>query len=326
MSFLKKRLLLVDISNLFMRSYVVNPSLGSNDQLIGGLLGSLKSLVKITRETTPLRIVIIYDGQDGSRRRRFLHNQYKQGRQSIRLNRHIAHNYTEDEAFKNRIWQITRLHEYLDLCPVIQIGIDGVEADDIIAYLCKSPSYQDWQKVIVSADKDFIQLLNKKTLLYRPSQNEILNVPDILERYGIHPNNFALARAIDGDKSDNIKGIERAGLKTLASRFQFLKESKQYCIEDIIKYCYNNQEKKIKLFDNILANKDLIEHNINLMELRHPKINQEEKDEIEKTMKEPLTYSQNTLVHTMSQDECTNWNFEEMFEYFNLMLMGERDE
>ena len=54
-------------------------------------------------------------------------------------------------------------------------------------------------------DKDFYQLCDDKTVVYKPVRDEFLNKKRIVEQFDIHPNNFALARAIDGDKSDNLR-------------------------------------------------------------------------------------------------------------------------
>ena len=70
-------------------------------------------------------------------------------------------------------------------------------------------------------------------MLYRPIQKEILNQKTIIERFDIHPNNFAIARAMAGDKSDNIEGLGGMGLKTASKRFPFLKEEKEATLSDI---------------------------------------------------------------------------------------------
>ena len=90
--------------------------------------------------------------------------------------------------------------------------LEGVEADDLIGYTSASSIYKGWQKVIVSSDKDFFQLCDDETVVLRPIQKEVLNKNSILEKYKLHPSNFALARAIAGDKSDNLPGVQGVGL------------------------------------------------------------------------------------------------------------------
>jgi len=146
---------------------------------------------------------------------------------------------------------------------------DGVEADDVIAYLKKTLTND--VKIIVSSDKDFYQLLDNKTVVLRPTQHEILNKLDIVEKFDIHPNNFALARAIAGDKSDNLPGIPGAGLKTIAKRFPFLREEKRATIDDLLQ-AIENDEKTYKFYDRIVEQKDLIIGNFKLMQLEIPNI------------------------------------------------------
>ena len=114
------------------------------------------------------------------------------------------------------------------------VEIEGVEADDVIAYVVQHKKYEEWEKVIVSSDKDFFQLISDDCKLYRPIQDQLVDYPTLVENFKIHPRNFALARSLVGDKSDNLPGVPRVGLKTVASKFPFLNESKQYEVEDIM--------------------------------------------------------------------------------------------
>ena len=57
--------------------------------------------------------------------------------------------------------------------PIIQLILERVEADDIISYVCNSRHYDGWQKVIVSNDKDFLQLCDDETVVYRPTTDKI---------------------------------------------------------------------------------------------------------------------------------------------------------
>ena len=75
---------------------------------------------------------------------------------------------------------------------------------------------------------------------------------DIINEFKIHPNNFALARAIVGDKSDNLEGVPGAGIKTVAKRFPFLVNTEEYDCETIVKNCHMSA-KKLKL-DYIINN------------------------------------------------------------------------
>ena len=215
-----KRILIIDQLNLFFRNYIVNPSLSVNGAPIGGLKGCFQSIQKICRESKPDLIVICWDGAGGSKKRKLLKKDYKAGRKPIRLNRNIR-NLSEDQEIENKVWQQIRLIEYYNQTPIIQLMFDSTEADDIIAYIAQMKELQNAEKLIVSSDKDFFQLLRSKTVQYRPIQKELLNERSILEKFNIHPTNFAMARAMEGDKSDNINGIEGLGIKTISKRFNF---------------------------------------------------------------------------------------------------------
>ena len=178
---MNKRLLIIDALNMYYRAYIVDPSLSANGQPIGGTKGFLKILQKLVRETKPDHVVIAWDG--GSSRRRAVQKNYKEGRKPIRLNRAIR-NLSENEELQNKMWQQARLVEYLNTTPLCQTMVENLEADDIIAFIAGMPELKDWQKIIVSSDKDFIQLCSGKTVLYRPVQNEILNEKRIVEGFG----------------------------------------------------------------------------------------------------------------------------------------------
>lgn len=277
-----RRLMVVDGNNQYLRAYIVNPTLSTNGQPIGGVVGMLKILQKLCKEINPDQIVICWDGENGSSKRKSMNKNYKEGRNPIRLNRDVR-NLTENEELANKIWQQTRLAEYLNQLPVIQFLYPNIEADDIISYVVNHQKYADWQKVIVSSDKDFIQLIDNKTILFRPIQEEILNVKRVLEEYSIHPSNFALARSISGDSSDNIQGIKGIGLATIAKRFPILAENKNYFIGDLTKYA---EDKDGSVYEKVCDNVELIKENYDIMQLSSPQISIQTKTQINNVVEE----------------------------------------
>ena len=308
----KKRVLIVDALNMFIRSYIVNPSISSGGQPIGGVQGFLKSLQKTIREVKPDEIVICWDGTGGSQRRKQANKNYKEGRKPLRLNRNIK-NLTEDQEIQNRTWQQFRIIEYLNTLPVIQLVFEGLEADDVIAYVVGLPEYKGSQKVIVSMDKDFIQLLDKETVLIRPIVNEVLNINAVVEKFGIHPNNFALARAIAGDKSDNIQGIKGAGLATIAKRFPFLKEEKFHETKSVVEFCME-QEKRLKIHERIIEERKTILDNYKLMQLYSPIISPQTSKQIKSKVSIPYRdFNKTALLGLMLEDGVGNYNWDELF-------------
>lgn len=296
-----KRVIIIDALNMMLRSYIVNPSLSRNGQPIGGLKGFLQSLQKLCRESKPDAVVIAWDGQGGSNRRRQMNKNYKEGRKPIRLNRDIR-NLSEAEEVTNKIWQQTRLVEYLNELPVSQIMLPLVEADDVIAQVVKSPTFHDWQKVIVSADKDFIQVCNENTVLFRPIQKQILNSKRIVEEYGIHPNNFALARAVVGDKSDNLDGIRGVGLGTISKRFPIMANPETVTIDMLMDMC-ENAENRLKVHTSILEGRETVESNYQIMQLYSPSISPQGKEQIRFAIEENECDFNKTEVQKMMLED-----------------------
>lgn len=310
-----KRLLVIDALNAYFRAYIVDPSLSVNGQPIGGYKGFIKILQKLCREMRPDEIIIAWDGAGGSQRRKAVNKSYKEGRKPIRLNRDVR-NLTEDEEMKNKVWQQHRLMELLNEMPVIQLMNDGVEADDIISYVVQLPHYEGWQKIIVSSDKDFFQLCDDETILYRPIQKKFVNKPRILEEYSIHPDNFALARAIAGDKSDNLPGAKGVGLATISKRFPFFAEESGANFEKLFEFCENDNT-NLRVFSSILDNREVIMENYKIMQLYSPSISIDGKNRIKHTIDNySPQFNKTEVIRRMSVDGFGEWNTSSLFATF----------
>lgn len=314
------RMMIVDAHNQFLRSYIVDPSLSRNGNPIGGSKGFLKILNKLTRVINPDVTVVVWDGEGGSQKRRAQNKNYKLGRKPpLRLNRDTRH-LTEVQERENKVWQQIRAIEYLNQTPIIQFIEPHVEADDVISHVAQKQKFKDWQKVIVSSDKDFIQLLDDKTILYRPTQNQVLNKKAILEQYNIHPTNFALARAMAGDKSDNLDGVPGVGLATIAKRFPFFASEKECYLEDVSAHCME-QETKLKVYDRVLEEMDKVESNYKIMQLYSPSISIQGKNRIDETMEGYIPEFNKTGLRTlMHQDGIGEISLNSLFESFNRMI------
>ena len=79
-----KRVLIVDALNAYLRAYIVDPSLSTNGQPIGGLKGFIKILQKLVRQTKPKCHCSCWDGPNGSKKRKTMDKNYKAGRKPIR--------------------------------------------------------------------------------------------------------------------------------------------------------------------------------------------------------------------------------------------------
>lgn len=296
---------------MFIRSYIVNPTLDKKGNPIGGCIGFLKSLQKVCRKFEPQEVIIAWDGHEGSQRKRALNKEYKEGRGPIRFNRRLI-DLSPEEQTRNKAYQLIRLMEYLNELPVIQITIDYVEADDVIAYAARHLVYAFWDKIIVSSDKDFFQLCDQYTSVYRPIQDKLVTEQSIIDEFKIHPNNFALARAIAGDPSDNLPGVPGVGLKTIAKRFPFLADKEESSCEKIITSC-TMQGKRLKLHENIIRSASLVKNNYKIMQLYSPNIRPINRIFIDNAIMnfEP-EFSRLSFTKMLFSDDVGYINFEEL--------------
>ena len=265
-----KNVIIVDALNMFLRSYVISPHMDRKGNPVGGTIGFLKSLQKVARDFNADEIIVAWDGHEGSQRKRSMNKDYKGGRKPVRFNRRMIE-LPPDQEKANKGYQQIRLMEYLNQMPVIQLVADFTEADDIIAHVINHDKYKDWHKTIISSDKDFFHLCREDVSIYRPIQKKVMTKDSIINEFKIHPKNFALARAMAGDASDNLPGIKGAGLKTIAKRFPYLVREDEYEVADIIRDCAM-QAKKLKIHENIQTGEVLIKDNYKIMQLYYPNI------------------------------------------------------
>lgn len=317
-----KRVLIIDSNNLFLRSYIVNPSISLNGQPCGGLKGFFQSLQKICRQAKPDMIVACWDGAGGSKKRKSKKKDYKAGRSPIRLNRAIR-NLSEDQEHENKIWQHLRTIEYMNYMPVIQFVYENVEADDVISYVAQHKRFEHWQKLIISNDKDFYQLLDEKTVQFRPVQNEILNRNAILDKFGLHPVNITLARAMAGDKSDNLLGIGSCGLATAAKRFPFLGDKEPHTLTDLVKHSKKMlQEKTLKVYENVVENFDVLKLNYEMMQLYAPLLSYNTKSAINNTLEGvKLLFNRTEIRKKIVEDGLGEISLDEIFRLFNRIVL-----
>ena len=313
-----KRVLIIDALNAYLRAYIVDPSLSTNGQPIGGLKGFIKILQKLARETKPDNIIIAWDGPDGSRKRKTMDKNYKAGRKPIRLNRAIR-NLTEDEELQNKVWQQRRIIEYMNEMPIIQVLIEQIEADDIISYVTQMEHYKGWQKIIVSNDRDFMQLCDDETVLWRPTVNEMLNANRIVETMGVHPRNMALARAMAGDASDNLPGIKGAGLKTIQKRLPFLGEDRDCTIPEVLEFCAKSTKgSRVQFYNNVIDNKKLVEHNYKMMQLYSPQMSVQAKQFTQEAVENfECDFNRTELIRMMREDGFGELNWEDLKSQLN---------
>ena len=245
------RVLVVDGLNTFIRAYAASPTTNVNGEHVGGLSGFLLSVGHAIKSINPTRVVVVFDEKDGSAKRKALYPEYKANRKfKIRLNR--AETVDKED---NQLQQLIRLIEYLEILPMSVIVSDGVEADDVIAYIGEDYlKERNSQVFIMSSDKDFLQLVDERIHIWSPTKKQLYYTDDVYNQYGIMPKNFALFRALIGDDSDNIPGVPGLGAKTIVSKFPKMNGSDILTVDEFIEYAkelYANNPKS-KLYARVV--------------------------------------------------------------------------
>lgn len=271
---IKDRILIVDGLNVFLRNFQAVPAINYEGEHVGGILGFYRSLQKAITDYNPTKIFIIFDGKGGSVRRRKLYKNYKSKTLSAgSFNRFADTRGLIDENASKRK-QILTLLVSLNLIPVTTISIDGIEADDVIASLCKDMLDKDSMKIIMSSDKDFLQLIDSNISVYSHEKKILISEKDMYETYGYTPLNYLTLRCFTGDRSDNINGVKQVGEKGLVKHFNIDSNSEHITLESIFERSQQmiTENAKPKIFQNIINQKDIAYRNYELMQLIEPNI------------------------------------------------------
>ena len=235
----------------------------------------------------PTRCIIVFDGKGGAKSRQKFYPEYKSNRKvKSRLNRNINWEQspmTEEQSIK---MQLSRLLRYLEQLPLTLISIDGIEADDTIAYITKQ-ILTNGKIFIMSTDKDFLQLVNERITVWSPTKKINYTPEKIFEEYNIHAKNLLTYRILEGDKSDNISGIRGAGLKSIIKFIEPITRDDKFNIMDLIKFAHTT-DKKIKLIENIKNSELEIKRNYLLMQLENVDISNHNKLHIQEAVRRKI--------------------------------------
>ena len=148
-----------------------------------------------------------------------------------------------------------------------------------------------------------------------------MNKPKIIKEFKIHPTNFALARAIAGDKSDNLPGVDGVGLPTVSKRLPFLEEDKSYTLNEVYDYC-DEIDSKVKAYENIVEQIDKIKLNYSMMQLYSPSMSIQGKTKIKYALENFEYHFNKTEVRKMMiQDGFGEWNWNDLFQKLNKMSL-----
>jgi DNA polymerase-1 len=193
---MKPRLYLVDAHAYLHRAYHALPPLtNSKGEPVGALYGFARTLIQILRRDKPEAIAVCFD-VPGPTFRDKMYKEYKATRKEI------------DGDLIAQLKQARPLAETLGFkC----IEKQGFEADDIMATMARKAVKHGWDAVLVTGDKDALQLVGNGIRVFNVSKNIWMDPPQVEEKFGIVPSSVRDYLAIVGDSSDNVPGLKGVG-------------------------------------------------------------------------------------------------------------------
>ena len=200
---MNKKLILIDGNSLFNRAYFALPPMMNKKGFYTNAIYGFSTMTNNVIDTyQPDYMAVAFDLKGPT----FRHKQfedYKAGRKGM----------PEELAM-----QVEPLKQVVEAMGIARVEFPGYEADDIIGTLSKFGEEEGLEVIIVTGDKDALQLASPKTkvLITKKGISETEEYDDktVYEQYGLTPTEFIDLKALMGDKSDNIKGVAGVGEKT----------------------------------------------------------------------------------------------------------------
>jgi DNA polymerase-1 len=200
-----KRLYIIDGYGLIYRSYfafINRPLRDGEGKNVSALFGFFNTLLMLLREYRPDYLVVAMDSKGPT----FRHDMY------------APYKANRDKAPEDLHEQVPRIVEILEALGIPQISIQGVEADDIIATLTKSAQRFGIDSIMVTGDKDLLQLVDSHTFALRPpkkgeSAYRLFGEQEVKSEFGITASQIVDYLSLLGDSSDNVPGVTGIGEK-----------------------------------------------------------------------------------------------------------------
>lgn len=198
-----KRLVLIDGHGILHRAYHALPPLTSRGgELLNAVYGFTTMLFRVINDLKPDYLVVAFDvGKPTFRHEEFVGYQAQRPAVDVEL-----------------ISQIGRVREVLKAMGIPIFEVEGFEADDVIGTLSKQASKRKIQTVIVTGDRDILQLVGRDVKVFAPvrglSQGELLDIKGAKEKMGVSSSCLVDYKALVGDASDNYPGVPGIGPKT----------------------------------------------------------------------------------------------------------------
>ena len=200
------KLLILDGNSVLHRAYYALPDWRNRSgEATAGVYGFLSMMLKALEDLKPTHLAVVFDHPSPT----FRHTMYV----GYQTNREKERQVSED------IWgQIEKLKIVLEKMGIPVYQVAGFEADDVIGTISAQRSAHSAQVIIITGDRDLMQLVDKKINLYMPikglSDTVIVDEDKVMERMGVHPKQIIDYKALVGDSSDNYPGVAGIGPKT----------------------------------------------------------------------------------------------------------------
>ncbi|AVP87232.1 DNA polymerase I [Candidatus Phycorickettsia trachydisci] len=200
----KASTLIIDGYGFAFRSFHIQPPLTYKDFPVGCIYGFTSMLLKLINDFQPQRAAVVFD-HAGPTFRHEIYPEYKQHRPPV------------PEALK---MQLPLLRDAASALNFKVLEAAGFEADDIIASLAKKANSKGDRAIIISSDKDLMQLVNDKVWMFDPVNQIYIKLDEVVKKFGVTPAQMLDYLSIVGDSADNVPGIKGLGPKAASSLLQ----------------------------------------------------------------------------------------------------------
>ena len=233
---------LIDGSGYIFRAYYALPPLSrkSDGLPTGAVSGFCSMLFKLLEDSRsddsihrPTHFAVIFD----SARKNFRNDIYSE----YKANR--------SEAPEDLAPQFEYIRKSVEAFNLPSIELSNYEADDLIATYTKQIIKVGAKVTVISSDKDLMQLVSDKVRLYDPMKSKVLGEKEVVEKFGVKPNQVIDVQSLAGDSSDNIPGVPGIGIKTASELI-----NKYKTLDVLLKKADEIPQNKRR--ETLLANKD----------------------------------------------------------------------
>ncbi|HEY9159414.1 DNA polymerase I [Candidatus Binatus sp.] len=195
----RKQLILVDGSGYIFRAFFALPPMNTSRGLpTQAVYGFIRMILKLLKDVRPSHLAIVFDSP----------------KKTFRDDLFADYKANRAEAPNDLVVQIPYIHRVVEAFRIKSLMLDGFEADDVIGTLAKRAAHEHFIVTIITADKDFMQLVGPHVTLWDTMRDRRIGVREVKERFGVEPAALVDIQALTGDTIDNIKGVPGVGEKT----------------------------------------------------------------------------------------------------------------